>query len=69
MGTLGMIISILQVKKTETKKLRMWSQGHIVCQRWNQTLLTLDNAFHGYANSLLHLQISHVFQPAWKIAP
>lgn len=63
------IISILQVEKQETEELRMWPQGHLACQRWNQICLTLDNAFQGYTNSLLHLQVSHALQPAWKIAP
>lgn len=69
MVNLVIIISILQVKKTGKEKLRMWPPGHIACQRWNQTSLTLDNAFHVDANSLLHLQVSHAFQPAGKVAP
>ena len=52
------MISILQLKKPEAEKVRMWPQSHIAYRRWDQICLILVNVFLDCANLLFHLHVS-----------
>ena len=54
------MISILQVKKPEPEKIRMWPQSHTAYRRWDQICLILDMFF---LTMLIYCSISMFHKP------